>query len=135
MTDSRYFLKRREDRERGNASSGLDLEIFDSYSGQYRHVNTLSGGESFKTALCLALGLADVITQSSGGVEIDTVFIDEGFGTLDAQALDSAINCLYTLKNHGRIIGIISHVRELQEKIPVKLLVEPTKDGSKASFK
>ena len=135
MTDSRYFLKRREDRERGNASSGLDLEIFDSYSGQYRHVNTLSGGESFKTALCLALGLADVITQSSGGVEIDTVFIDEGFGTLDAQALDSAINCLYTLKNHGRIIGIISHVRELQEKIPVKLLVEPTKDGSKARFK
>lgn len=134
MSDSRYFLKRRKDKEKGNTSSGLDLEIFDSYSGKYRHVNTLSGGESFKTALCLALGLADVITQKSGGVEINTIFIDEGFGSLDRDALDTAVECLYTLKNHGRYVGIISHVSQLQEQIPVKLLVNQGKDGSTAGF-
>ncbi len=134
MTSSRYFLRRKEEREKGNASSGLDLEIFDAYSGKYRSVSTLSGGESFKAALCLALGLADVITQMSGGVEINTVFIDEGFGTLDDSALDNAIDCLMTLRDNGRYIGIISHVSELREKIPAKLLVTQGKNGSSARF-
>jgi exonuclease SbcC len=134
MTDSRYFLRRRDTREKGNASSGLDLEIFDSYNGKFRHVNTLSGGESFKTALSLALGLADVIMQKSGGVEINTIFIDEGFGTLDETALDSAVECLFQMKEAGRYIGIISHVSELKEKIPVRLQVYQGKEGSHAKF-
>lgn len=134
MTDGRYFLRRKESREKGNASSGLDLEIFDSYSGKFRHVNTLSGGESFKTALCLALGLADIITRSSGGVEIDTIFIDEGFGTLDQEALENAVDCLRQLKDNGRYIGIISHVPQLCQKIPLKLAVTSGVNGSKASF-
>ncbi len=134
MTSSRYFLRRKEEREKGNASSGLDLEIFDAYSGKYRSVSTLSGGESFKAALCLALGLADVMTQISGGVEINTVFIDEGFGTLDDSALDNAIDCLMKLRDNGRYIGIISHVSELREKIPAKLLVTQGKNGSSARF-
>lgn len=134
MSGGRYFLRRKESRERGNAPSGLDLEIFDSYSGKFRHVNTLSGGESFKTALCLALGLADVITRSSGGVEIDTIFIDEGFGTLDGEALETAVDCLRELKESGRYIGVISHVAELSEKIPLKLRITAGTDGSKVQF-
>lgn len=134
MTNYRFFLKRKEAREKGNASSGLDLDIFDSNTGKFRPVSTLSGGESFHTALCLALGLADVITQTSGGVEINTVFIDEGFGTLDHQSLDAALDCLAKLKDTGRYIGIISHVAELRERIPVKLLVTQSKTGSSAKF-
>lgn len=134
MTNSRYQLRRREEKGKGNVSSGLDLEIFDAYSGKYRSVHTLSGGESFKTALCLALGLADVITQTSGGVEINTIFIDEGFGTLDHEALECAVDCLYDMKDKGRMIGIISHVSELKEMIPAKLCVIQTKNGSHAQF-
>ncbi len=135
ITGGRYYLRRRADKERGNSPSGLELEIFDSFNGKFRHVNTLSGGESFKTALCLALGLADTVTQNSGGIEINTIFIDEGFGTLDSDALDSAVECLYSIKASGRYIGVISHVNELCEKIPLKLYVSEGKNGSKVSFK
>ena len=131
MTGSRYLLKRKEDKERNNRASGLDLEIVDNYTGKARHVNTLSGGEAFKASLCLALGLAEVVQIYSGGVEIDTLFIDEGFGTLDAESLDVMIESLMSLKKRGRLIGVISHVNELKEKIPAKLVVSSSKSGSK----
>lgn len=130
MTNSRYTLNRRQEREKGNRISGLSLEVFDAYTGKSRHVNTLSGGESFKTALCLALGLADIISQNSGGIELNTMFIDEGFGSLDQNSLDAAVRCLNDLRSSGRYIGIISHVSELKEKIPAKLLVVEEPQGS-----
>lgn len=134
MTNSRYTLNRRKDKEKGNKSSGLALEVFDAYTGASRHVNTLSGGESFKISLCLALGLADIISQNSGGIELNTMFIDEGFGSLDSSSLDAAIECLNNLKSTGRYIGIISHVSELKEKIPSKLFVIQEPQGSYISF-
>ncbi len=130
MTNSRYTLNRRTDKEKGNKSSGLALEVFDAYTGASRHVNTLSGGEGFKISLCLALGLADIISQNSGGIELNTMFIDEGFGSLDSASLDAAIECLNELKSTGRYIGIISHVSELQDKIPSKLFVVQEPQGS-----
>ncbi len=130
MTGSRYLLKRKENKEKNNRASGLDLEIIDNYTGKTRHINTLSGGESFKASLCLALGLAEVVQIYSGGVQIDTLFIDEGFGTLDAESLDSVMESLMSLKKTGRLIGVISHVNELKEKIPAKLIITPSKSGS-----
>lgn len=130
MTNSRYTLKRRTEREKGSKPSGLVLEVFDAYTGRARHVNTLSGGEIFKLSLCLALGLADIISQNAGGIELNTLFIDEGFGLLDSNSLNSAIDCLETLKANGRYIGIISHVAELKEKIPQRIIVEKGIEGS-----
>lgn len=130
MTNSRYTLNRRSEREKGQRASGLSLEVFDAYTGKSRHVNTLSGGESFKISLCLALGLADIISQNAGGIELNTLFIDEGFGSLDSASLDSAIECLQELKATGRYIGIISHVSELKEKIPAKIIVVQEVQGS-----
>lgn len=130
MTGGRYHLRRVAEHERGNTPSGLDLEVFDAYSGRYRPVSSLSGGESFKTALCMALGLADSIAAHTGGVEIGTIFIDEGFGSLDQSALEQAIDCLFSLREHGRIIGIISHVDTLRERIPAKVLVSRDPLGS-----
>lgn len=135
MTGYRYLLKRKEEKEKNNKASGLDLEIIDNYTGKTRHINTLSGGESFKASLCLALGLAEVVQMNAGGVEIDTLFIDEGFGTLDSESLDSTIEALNSLKKTGRLIGIISHVNELQERIPAKLIITPSKKGSHITIK
>lgn len=134
MTNSRFMLHRRDEKEKYNRASGLDLEIWDSYTGKHRHVNTLSGGERFKASLALALGLADIIQMHSGGIVIETMFIDEGFGTLDSQSLDSAIGALMSLQQDGRMVGIISHVAELSERISSKLVVKPSKSGSTASF-
>jgi exonuclease SbcC len=131
ITNARYTLKRRIEKEKFGAGSGLELDIFDAYTGKSRHINTLSGGESFKTALCLALGLADVISQNAGGVELNTLFIDEGFGTLDSNSLELAINCLQRLNSSGRMIGIISHVPELKEIIKSKVIVSQTTKGSR----
>ena len=130
MTNSRYTLNRRKEKEKGNRLSGLSLEVFDANTGKSRHVNTLSGGESFKISLCLALGLADTISQNSGGIELNTMFIDEGFGSLDQASLENAVECLNDLKLSGRYIGIISHVSELKEKIPAKLLIKTGPQGS-----
>lgn len=130
ITNDRFILKRRVEKEKYGASSGLELEIFDAYTGKTRHVNTLSGGESFKTALCMALGLADVITQNAGRIQIETLFIDEGFGTLDATSLELAINCLKSLNVGGTMIGIISHVNELKEIIKSKINVNQGMKGS-----
>lgn len=134
MTNERYTLKRKADKGKGTKQSGLELEIVDAYTGKERHVNTLSGGEGFKASLSLALGLADVIQSYAGGVHIETMFVDEGFGTLDPESLDSAINALMDLKNLGRLVGIISHVEELRERIGARLEVSLGKNGSHTKF-
>ena len=133
MSHGRYQLLRKKDRSRGNTSSGLDMEILDSYTGLPRHVSTLSGGESFQTALALALGLAQVVQQHAGGIRIQTMFIDEGFGsfgTLDAQSRKQAIEVLSQLAGSERLVGIISHVPQLLERVPSRIVVTPSVSGS-----
>lgn len=123
MTDSRFQLKRRNDTESRREKRGLDLNIYDSHSGRERNVLSLSGGESFKASLSLALGLSDFIESSKGSVNLETIFIDEGFGSLDQDSLESALGCLMDLNVSGRIVGIISHVSELKDRIPRKINV------------
>ncbi|PNH97590.1 AAA family ATPase [Vibrio diazotrophicus] len=130
MSKGRYLLKRKEDRAKGNSGSGLDLMVEDGYTGKWRDVATLSGGESFMAALSLALGLSDVVQSYSGGIRLDTLFIDEGFGSLDPESLDLAIQTLIDLQQGGRTIGIISHVSELKEQISLRLDVEAARTGS-----
>ena len=97
-------------------------------------VSTLSGGESFETSLALALGLAEVVQQNAGGIQIQTMFVDEGFGSLDPQSLDSAIQTLTGLREEGRLVGIISHVPQLYERIPARIVVTPSINGSSAKI-
>jgi exonuclease SbcC len=134
MASGRFVLKRKEERGKGRRQEGLELEVFDNYTGKARHVKTLSGGESFKASLALALGLADVVQSHSGGISLDTMFVDEGFGTLDPESLDTAIKCLIDLQENGRLVGIISHVPELKERIDARLEITTAKEGSKARF-
>jgi exonuclease SbcC len=134
MSGGRYHLSRTEELERLNKQSGLELEVYDNYTGKSRHVKTLSGGESFKASLSMALGLSDFVQSYSGGVQLDTMFIDEGFGTLDQESLDSAINCLIELQEAGRLVGIISHVQELKERIDARLEVVASSTGSSTEF-
>lgn len=134
MTSGRFQLLRKTDRAKGNAQSGLELLVFDQYTGQERHVKTLSGGESFKAALSLALGLADVVQNYAGGVSLETMFIDEGFGTLDPESLDQAIEALIDIQSSGRLVGIISHVPELKERIDARLEVIAGQTGSRTEF-
>ena len=134
MTSGRFELLRKTDRAKGNAQSGLELLVFDQYTGQERHVKTLSGGESFKASLSLALGLADVVQNYAGGVSLETMFIDEGFGTLDPESLDQAIEALMDIQSSGRLVGIISHVPELKERIDVRLEVIAGQTGSRTEF-
>lgn len=132
MTNGRYTLQRREELEKHRRASGLDLEVFDSYTGQTRHVSTLSGGESFQAALSLALGLSDVTGMFAGGIAMDTIFIDEGFGSLDPAALDNAVTALTALSSgeRGKTVGVVSHVEALKERIPHKIIVTPSHTGS-----
>ncbi|NMD69244.1 SMC family ATPase [Bacillus sp. DNRA2] len=134
MTSGRYQLLRKTDRSKGAGQSGLELLVFDQYTGQERHVKTLSGGESFKAALALALGLAEVVQAYAGGVSLETMFIDEGFGTLDPESLDQAIESLIDIQSSGRLVGIISHVPELKERIDARLEVFATQTGSRTEF-
>ena len=134
MTANQYELFRKESVGDGRIQQGLDLEVLDNYTGKKRGVNTLSGGEGFKASLALALGLADVVQSHTGGIQLDTMFIDEGFGTLDLESLDAAIECLVDLQNDGRVIGIISHIAELKERIPTHLHVSTTREGSTVGF-
>jgi DNA repair protein SbcC/Rad50 len=134
MTSGRYQLLRKTDRSKGNVQSGLEILVFDQYTGQQRHVKTLSGGESFKASLALALGLSEVVQQYAGGVSLETMFIDEGFGTLDPESLDQAIESLMDIQQSGRLVGIISHVPELKERIDARLEVIATKEGSRTEF-
>lgn len=130
MSNGRYQLVRKDDKAKGNRASGLDLEVEDGYTGKNRPVATLSGGESFMAALSLALGLSDVVQSYAGGIKLDALFIDEGFGSLDPESLDLAIRTLIDLQASGRMIGIISHVSELKEQMALRLDVISSKNGS-----
>ncbi|EHO5136768.1 SMC family ATPase [Listeria monocytogenes] len=134
MTSGRFELQRKMEKAKGNVQSGLELEVFDEYTGLTRHVKTLSGGESFKTSLALALSLAEVVQEMAGGISLETMFIDEGFGTLDPESLEAAVECLLETQENGRLVGIISHVPELKERISARLEVTATNHGSTTKF-
>ena len=130
MTGGRYELIRRTETYDKRGKSGLDLDVIDNYTGKTRSVRSLSGGESFKASLSLALGMSDVIQYSSGGVHIESMFVDEGFGALDDESLDQAVEILSELTLGDRTVGIISHVSELKERIDKKIAVSKNTDGS-----
>lgn len=134
MSGGRYRFRNEKNALSTKRLEGLDLEILDAYTGTARPVETLSGGESFLASLSLALGLAAVVKNTAGGIKLDTIFIDEGFGSLDSETLDVAMNALTDLQTGGRLVGIISHVEELKKRIPVRLEVSKTKTGSTAYF-
>ncbi|MEF1291370.1 SMC family ATPase, partial [Vibrio sp. M260118] len=131
MSKGRYQLVRKTEGFKGVAGRGLDLSVEDGYTGKTRDVATLSGGESFMAALALALGLSDVVQSYSGGIKLDTLFIDEGFGSLDPESLDLAIQTLIDLQQAGRMIGLISHVTELKEQMPLRVDVKTSRLGSR----
>lgn len=130
MTNNRYELLRREDAANLHSQTGLEIDVLDHYTGRIRSVKSLSGGESFKASLSLALGLSDVIQSFAGGIEIDTLFIDEGFGALDAESLEQAIQTLAGLTEGNRLVGIISHVGELKERIDRQVVIKKSNTGS-----
>ncbi len=129
MTGGQYTLIRRKDAENNRSQSGLDLEVIDHYNGSVRSVKTLSGGEAFKASLALALGMSDEIQASSGGVRLDTMFVDEGFGSLDEESLQQALKVLAELSEGNRLVGIISHVSDLKKKIDKQIVVTKDKLG------
>ncbi|MER7752202.1 SMC family ATPase [Kitasatospora sp. NPDC097643] len=130
MSGGRYTLVHSDDRGTGNKRSGLALRVVDAWTGTERDTATLSGGESFFASLALALGLADVVTDEAGGMPLDTLFIDEGFGTLDEQSLEEVMDVLDGLRERDRAVGIVSHVADLRSRIPAQLLVHKGRRGS-----
>lgn len=134
MTQGRFQLQRAMLGTDGRRAGGLDLEVFDGYTGDSRPAATLSGGEGFLASLALALGLADVVQSRSGGTYLETIFIDEGFGTLDPETLDLALRALIDLQKGGRLVGIISHVPELKERVSARLEISAGRIGSSAKF-
>lgn len=130
MTDERYQLCRKEESVKISDKLGLELEVLDYYTGKKRDIKSLSGGESFKAALSLALGMSDIIQSYSGGVVVDAMFIDEGFGSLDEESLEQAMNAIMMLSQNNRMIGIISHVSELKDRIDKKIIVRKSSSGS-----
>ena len=130
MSNGRYELSRVEKVLDGRGKNSLDMEVLDHYTGRKRSVKTLSGGESFKAALSLALGLSEMIQNFAGGIEVEVLFVDEGFGSLDEESLNQAIQCLLELANGNRLIGIISHVPELKERINKKIEIIKKQNGS-----
>ncbi|MCO8194769.1 AAA family ATPase [Anaerofustis sp. NSJ-163] len=129
MTSGQYELIRKTSADNKRKQSGLELDVIDHYNGSKRDVKSLSGGESFKASLCLALGLCDEIQSSAGGIKLDTMFVDEGFGSLDEESLSQAIRTLSSLCEGNRLVGIISHVSELREKIDKQIIVKKEKTG------
>ena len=129
MTDRQYELIQAAAGGDGRKNAGLELSVVDHYNGSVRSVNTLSGGESFKASLALALGLADMIQAQSGGIQLDTMFVDEGFGSLDEESLRMAMDTLAGLSDGHRLVGIISHVAELKERIDKQVIVTKTREG------
>ncbi|MGP4033884.1 AAA family ATPase [Pseudarthrobacter sp. 1C304] len=130
MSDGRYTLQHSDAKAARGAKSGLGLEVVDQWTGQRRDTATLSGGESFMASLALALGLADVVQQESGGVDIETLFVDEGFGSLDDQALEQVMDALEGLRDGGRVVGLVSHVGEMKQRISTQLQVAKGRNGS-----
>jgi len=129
LTGGRYQFQLDEAVGTYRNGTGLEINIYDDNAGKVRSVHTLSGGESFIAALSLALALAEVIQNQAGGIKIDALFIDEGFGSLDEDALAMAMEALQTVEGQSRMIGIISHVSELEEQLPAQLQVIPNGDG------
>jgi exonuclease SbcC len=132
MTGGRYALRHSDARVKGGGASGLGIIVSDAYTGTERDPSTLSGGETFQASLALALGVADVVGRHAGGVHLDTLFVDEGFGALDAEALEQALAELDRLREGGRLVGIISHVGTLRERITAGIEVVRTANGSNA---
>lgn len=131
MSDGRYGMRLSDHRAKGSRSGGgLNLNITDTWTGEPRDAASLSGGESFLASLALALGLAEVVQSNNGGIELDTLFIDEGFGTLDSETLDTVMNTIESLRENGRTIGLISHVEEMKNRIPTQIVVEKGPRGS-----
>jgi exonuclease SbcC len=131
MTAGRYALDLDDERQHRNVETGLGIGVRDAHTGLVRQAASLSGGEMFLASLALALGLAEVVSAQAGGIRLDTLFVDEGFGSLDAETLDTAMAAIDDLRTGGRTIGLISHVESMQERIPAKLAVEvlPTGDS------
>ena len=129
MSEGQYTLVRRREYEDKRAQVGLDLDVIDHYNGSVRSVKTLSGGESFKASLSLALGLSDEIQCSAGGIKLDTMFVDEGFGSLDDNSIEQAMRALSILSEGNRLVGIISHVQALKQRIDKQIVVRKDKDG------
>ncbi|AOY70693.1 SMC family ATPase [Arthrobacter sp. TES] len=130
MSDGRYTLRHTDAKAARGAKSGLGLEVVDQWTGQRRDTSTLSGGESFMASLSLALGLADVVQHEAGGVDIETLFVDEGFGSLDEQALEQVMDALEGLRDGGRVVGLVSHVAEMKQRISSQLQVVKGRSGS-----
>ncbi|CAN5362843.1 hypothetical protein BH09ACT12_BH09ACT12_09790 [soil metagenome] len=130
MSDQRYSLEHTGQRGTGETRGGLSLLVRDDWSGETRDPATLSGGETFVVSLALALGLADVVTHESGGAALDTLFVDEGFGSLDADTLDDVMDTLDSLRDGGRVVGLVSHVAEMRDRIPTQLVVTKARGGS-----
>ena len=135
MSGEQFELCRHEDPNEISGKNALNLDVLDNYTGKKRPVSSLSGGESFKASLSLALGLSDRISSGAGGIRIDTLFIDEGFGTLDETSLRDAIDMLTSLSTNGKLIGIISHRKELEESIPKQIIVSKAKNGQGSSLR
>ena len=130
MSDGQYELYRQEDSLGKRSNTFLSLEVLDNYTGHRRPVGNLSGGESFKASLSLALGLSDTVSSNLGGIQMDALFVDEGFGTLDRKSIESAMDILVNLSGANKLVGIISHREELMENIPQQIRVNKTKNGS-----
>ena len=131
MSDGQYELYRQEDSLGKRSNTFLNLEVLDNYTGHRRPVGNLSGGESFKASLSLALGLSDTVSSNLGGIQMDALFVDEGFGTLDRKSIESAMDILVNLSGANKLVGIISHREELMENIPQQIRVTKTKNGSR----
>ena len=134
MTDGQYELVRRQTADNRRSQSGLEMDVIDHYNGTKRSIHTLSGGESFQASLSLALGLSDEIQAMSGGIRMEAMFVDEGFGTLDDEALEKAVRALASISEGNKLVGIISHVAELKERIDKKILVEKEKAGESRAY-
>lgn len=130
MSDGRYELARTDDGAKSSDRTGLGLSVFDRHTGKSRSTASLSGGETFYFSLSLALGLADVVKQEAGGMELNTLFIDEGFGTLDPDTLNDVMHVIDGLRETGRVIGIVSHVSELKETIAEGITIQKHNDST-----
>ena len=135
MTSGRYQLRLTDEGGRGGRNAGLGLKVLDAYTGEEREVSSLSGGETFQASLALALGVADTVQVHSGGVHLDALFIDEGFGTLDPDNLQLAMDELDRLREGGRMIGIISHVGGLRERVRSGIEVIASDQGSRVALR